>query len=293
MNKIIESDFNNIYYKILKFVYDNGKFEGKTLNCYDLDFILTNPNNCTINIKKNWIWAFAELFDRIDPQFKNPGLSYHFRSNWSNKLKKEGGKFCYSYNERIGHQALQYSQLQSVITKLVLNKLEREAIISIWNPKDVFLTRPRRRKPCTLTLHFLIENQKLSLFVNMRSSDIINLLPYDVIHHTFLQRYAAVELEIEPGNFYFRASHFYSPKKRQLRGYLEKTINTYNFNENDKLKDFTIPLNKYVKKDLISHYKMVYNSKEFKPEIIGSMSNPAIRFASRVVIEGLLEKGVI
>ena len=77
-----------------------------------------------------------------------------------------------------------------------------------------------------MTLHFIIRDKRLHLFANMRSNDVINLLPYDVFHHTFLQRYIANKLEIELGYYHHFATHMYYPKKREREGrmFLEKLI---------------------------------------------------------------------
>ena len=60
----------------------------------------------------------------------------------------------------------------------------------------------------------------------MRTNDIINLLPYDIFHHTFLQRYIASVLGLEVGTYNHFAGHMYYPKRRELpeRNFLDKFI---------------------------------------------------------------------
>lgn len=218
-NKPTAATFREIYIKILEHLDENGTYEGKTWNCYDLDFVLTNSLHSLIPIKKNWEWCFSELFDRFNPDFENPGEAYKSRPSWARKLEKEGGKFVYTYNERFNNK-FYFEQL----VKRLKGNLEREAIVTVWEKADLYLGKPRQRNPCTLTLHFMREHGKLSLWVNMRTSDVINLLPYDVVHHTFFLRMIAHHMKLEVGNFYFHASHFYCPKRRKMRDYLPKLI---------------------------------------------------------------------
>jgi len=263
----INDNFQSIYIEILEDILHNGKELGKTIDKVNLDFCLTNPNNCLISLNKNWKWGFAELSDRLDPYYRNPGTSYLFRPNWKRKLEKEGGKWIYNYSEYL------VPAIPKVLKKLKARQ-EREAIISIWQPEHLDIIHPRPRTPCTLNLHFLIRENKVLLFVNMRSSDVINLLPYDVLHHTFLQRYIASMLELEPGNFYLKASHYYCHKKRIIkkgkgkrkeRSYIENTVfelnnAKQNYPENNEynFEDFTQSLGtnrKDIEYDMAWHYE--------------------------------------
>lgn len=53
----------------------------------------------------------------------------------------------------------------------------------------------------------------------MRSNDVINLLPYDVFHHTSLQIFLASILGLELGHYHHTCAQYYWPKKRELRNY--------------------------------------------------------------------------
>jgi thymidylate synthase len=194
-------------------------------------FTLLDPTQSLINLRKNWAWALHEGINRLsfeDGSLQNPGTAYKYRPNWKRKLEKEGGKFCYSYGQEYR------AQVPAVIQKL-RSKSEREAVITMWNnyylDRDISKTKPRR--PCTLTLHFYFFNGKLNCACNMRTVDVMNMLPYDVFHHTLLQRYIASVLKVDIGVFHFIASFAYYQKKRDETKSVLNTI--------AKLEDSTIP----------------------------------------------------
>jgi hypothetical protein len=146
----------------------------------------------------------------------NPGTAYHFRSKWQRNLEREGGTFDYSYGDSFK------SQLPKVVRALK-KEYDREAIISVWDKG--FLDRGSyARRPCTLTIQFYNRKGYLHCFVNMRSNDVINLLPYDVFHHTSLQTFIASITGLRLGNYYHTCAQYYWPKKRELRGFGEKML---------------------------------------------------------------------
>lgn len=208
--RLLEAEhFHYIYQEVVRQLIENGEIIWKTKEALFLNFVLTNPLNNTIQYNKNWKWCYAELFDRLVGL--NPGTAYHFRHKWHTNLNKEGGQFHYSYGD------IFKVQLPRVIRALK-KEFDREAIISVWESK--FLDRDTyNRRPCTLTLHFYNRSGKLHLFANMRSNDVINLLPYDVYHHTALQAFLASIIGLEVGYYHHSCSQYYWPKRREERNF--------------------------------------------------------------------------
>lgn len=212
------NNFKSIYQDILEYMSDHAILYGKTKMIEDLHFTLTQPQHSLIPIKKNWAWALHEGINRLsfeDKTLQNPGTAYIYRPNWKKKLVKEGGKFCYSYGDWY------FLQIPQVLKKLK-SKSEREAIISVWNQSYLF--GGFERTPCTLFLHFYFFQNKLNCHCSMRTSDVMNLLPYDVFHHTLLQRYIATVLNVELGSFHFTSSFAYYQKKRDITFSVRNTI---------------------------------------------------------------------
>ncbi len=194
----------------------DGKFVGKTSDILDVHLVIRNPVHSLTHMRKqHWVWALQEGSDRLNPNFENPGQAYRFRPNWQKKLVKEEGKFCYTYGE------VYCIQLPFILKKLKA-KQTREAIINMW--ESPYLFNQDDRTPCTLTLHFLIRDKLLHLFVNMRTNDATNLLPYDIWHHCLLQRYVAAKLGLGLGAYHHHADHMYVPKRRITTGNLSRVI---------------------------------------------------------------------
>lgn len=218
------NEFTPMYIDLLRTIANEGTLEGKTRDLLGVQLILTDPKRSLLFFPKNWKWCFQELFDRMSgilgapSHCQNPGLAYNYRPVWKKKLQKEGGTFDYAYGN------IYKIQVPAIIAQLKKQKTTREAIINIWQKEYLINQSNFNRRPCTLTLHFILRDNKLHLFVNMRSNDAINLLPYDVFHHTFLQRYIAAMIEKNVGHYHHFASHMYYPKRREMSGrnYVEK-----------------------------------------------------------------------
>lgn len=215
--KLIETtNATDAVLQVFTAIRDDGQFIGKTQDLLDVHLVIENPLHAFTYMKKqHWVWALYEISDRLNPDFENPGQAYRFRPAWQKKLVKEEGAFCYTYG------AVYRAQLPVILKKL-RSKQTREAIINVWSERFIF--EENDRTPCTLTLHFLVRDSKLHLFVNMRTNDAINLLIYDALHHCLLQRYIAAKLGLGLGAYHHQANHVYVPKRRISSGNLERTI---------------------------------------------------------------------
>ncbi len=209
------------YLKLSRKVREQGLLEAKTREILNVNFVLADPSQNLLLLRKNWKWAFQEVFDRMSSVLGydayNPGLAWKYRTNWNKKLQKEGGTFDYSYGEHYCHQ------VGAAIKLLKKQKTHREAIITVWNKQYLLDMSQYQRRPCTLQLHFLIRSKKLHCFVYMRTNDLVNLLPYDIFHHSFVQFFIADALGLEVGKYHHTVSHLYYPKRRELppRNYWE------------------------------------------------------------------------
>ena len=222
------NNINQIYREMLLTVSQTGILEGKTRDLLSTQVVLTDPTFNLIGLDKNWRWCFQELLDRMSGSVvsgfpssrQNPGLAFIYRPAWKAKLAKEKGRFHYSYGD------IYKDQVPAIIKQLKSTKTSREAILNMWHGDYLLNQKTYNRRPCTLTIHFMVREKKLHCWVNMRSNDIINLFPYDVFHHTMLQQYIAARLGLGLGHYHHSSSHSYYPKKRERAGrrFLEKTI---------------------------------------------------------------------
>lgn len=103
--------------------------------------------------------------------------------------------------------------LEKVIRILRDDKNSRQAVIPIFEHRDIdeIGTKACKDIPCTLNLQFMIRDDKLHLFVNMRSNDAWLGLPYDVFCFTSIQRLVAGSMGIELGPYHHHVAsmHLY------------------------------------------------------------------------------------
>lgn len=91
------------------------------------------------------------------------------------------------------------NQFDRVADLLAERPSSRRAVIPILAPSD--FERYHKEIPCTLQLHFRILEDKLHLFVSMRSNDAFLGLPHDVFVFTMLQEIMAHRLSVDLGSY--------------------------------------------------------------------------------------------
>lgn len=160
-------------------------------------FIVTSPIR-----KMPMRYAVAELLWYLSGQGTLKAIQ-PFTKAWD-RMSDDGKTVNSNYGEKIfSHYG--FDQFQYVKDCLTKDKLSRQAVIHIREPKD-FIHEPTKDMPCTLTLQFFIRpddegKDKLHLTVNMRSNDIWMGFPYDCFNFCALQNLLAMELEVEVGTY--------------------------------------------------------------------------------------------
>ena len=276
------SNFNDLYLQTVKAVRDKGDLVAKTRDLMGVQLILKDPTQSLLYYPKNWKWCFQELFDRMSgihglpEHYQNPGAAYKFRPAWKRKLEKEKGEFHYAYGE------CYREQVPAAIKLLKKEKLTREAIMNMWHNHYLLKVPDYNRRPCTLTQQSIRRDDKLHVFVNMRSNDIINLLPYDIWHHTFLQRYVADAVGLEVGEYHHFATHMYYPKRRELpeRNFLEMFINKL---ENVKEMQYEI-VSTPQGRDLVGSMQSLYDGYQKDVPDIEDIESPLVQEMLKFVL---------
>jgi thymidylate synthase len=110
------------------------------------------------------------------------------------------------------------SQLSVVQRMLREDPLSRRAVVAIYSSADILSGAGGLNTPCTLTLQFLIRNNRLCMIVNMRSNDLIWGFTNDLIVFTMIHEFMARSLCIEPGTYYHNAGslHIYEKHWKML-----------------------------------------------------------------------------
>lgn len=116
----------------------------------------------------------------------------------------------------------QQNQIEQCIVILQQDPDSRQAILSIWRKDDLWKWS---NKPCTISLQFLLRNNRLNCIATMRSCDILWGFSYDMFSFTMLQEYVAVRLGAELGMYYHNVGslHAYVDRDMDLITKLEDT----------------------------------------------------------------------
>lgn len=189
------------------YISDYGKLVKNTKVMYNVGFYIFNPLQNEINLEfrqwnKNyaeyeWQWYLSGNPDASEISKRAPIWKKHMdqhnlvRSNY-------------------GWQWLRNNQLNKIINKLKINKNTRQAVISIYDGKEI--DSYTNDTPCTLSIHFQVVDNMLCMTVNMRSNDLWFGFCNDQYCFSKLQEMIANELNIEVGWYYHFTSnmHLYS-----------------------------------------------------------------------------------
>jgi hypothetical protein len=220
MNENVRDDINNIYYDILKKLFEDGQLKGKRKGVPFLTFTLTNLDKNILFFpfaQRNWPWILRECSDRLFG-ISNPGLSSWYSKNWENR-KEDNGLYSYHYSDRMNGQ----------MEQLLRGRLHSEdKILQVWE-RDDYTSKGRR--PCTIIMHPIMEHDgRMSMVVYMRSNDMINLFPSDIFIHSTYLKYWATKKKIPYANIYWVAAHAYYQKKRDKLRFVERLLEEW---END------------------------------------------------------------
>lgn len=144
-------------------------------------------------------------------------------------FSNDGFYFDGAYGPRV------VDQLRYIVDSLEKDRDTRQAVLTIWR------TNPRESKdiPCTVSIQWLIRDNKIYCIDTMRSSDIWLGWPYDIFNFTMLTGYIMLLLRerginnLELGNIYINAGsqHLYESNfekaKELLKDYKEWKLHKF------------------------------------------------------------------
>lgn len=153
--------------------------------------------------------------------------------NYANisKFSDDGVYFFGAYGPRI------VDQIPYIIRALSTDQYTRQAVLTIWRESPM----PSKDIPCSITCQFIIRQDRIHVFLNMRSSDVWLGVPYDWFNFSMLGAYVLLLLkekypQLQLGNlhYYAASSHMYSwdePKflecREEVRPYTTLSIDDY------------------------------------------------------------------
>jgi len=136
--------------------------------------------------------------------FKSLGCNYW--DAWAEENGNLGPIYGYQWRNYSGFNI---DQLKNVIEEAKVNPESRRLYVTAWNPIDA---NKMALLPCFHGFQIFINNNHLSLLVNMRSSDVMIGLPSDILFHSLLMLVLSNELDITPHKLIFNLgdAHIYN-----------------------------------------------------------------------------------
>ena len=202
--------FTHCYLSLVRNVYENPTFESapRGQNVKEIlgaSFTILNPRDRIPYVagrKFSTTYMVAELVWYLSGNNKTEWIS-RYSSFWK-KISDDGITANSAYGARLfrTHPKIAQGRLDQwsyVVNELKNDPDSRRAIMHIRVPDDSL--DAKLDVPCTIALQFFIRDGKLHQVANMRSSDVIFGIAYDIPAFTIFQELLANELEVEIGTY--------------------------------------------------------------------------------------------
>jgi thymidylate synthase len=159
-------------------------------------------------------YCLTEIQDRFSAFTLNPGNAWEQRPSVWREFLNEYGRFCYTYNERMGGPRI------SRLLKLIMeNPGTRQAVLQIYQTEIDDQNRAgKKRVPCSMHYQLMVRNGALHLIYNMRSCDIHTHMPIDMALATMFLEQCAIRLGLKVGNFIHQIGSLHIYKKDAKEG---------------------------------------------------------------------------
>ena len=206
----VYKNFTECYIDLVRRVYTEPEYVSsprglKVKECLGASFAIANPLERIpyVPVRKFSIpYMIAELLWYLSAENSTEWIA-NYSSFWRN-ISDDGVTANSAYGARIfkEHPWIAegvLNQWEFVKEELKDDPDSRRAVIHIRTPVDS--VKAKLDVPCTLTLQFFIRDEKLNLVVNMRSSDVILGIAYDIPAFTLMQELLAKELGTDVGHY--------------------------------------------------------------------------------------------
>jgi len=175
-----------------------------TKTLFNKGFYIMNPTDNEIKTEyRKWNKKYAdrewEWYLSGDPSGEEISK---FAPIWKNHMDENG-----NVRSNYGWQWNRGSQLDRIIDKLHADKNTRQALLSIYDGKEI--ETYSNDTPCTSSIHFQVVNNKLCMTVNMRSNDLWFGFCNDQYCFSKLQEMVSNELSLEVGWYYHFSSNIH------------------------------------------------------------------------------------
>lgn len=189
--RYVENSFNDAYERILGDLLSTP--EHKSTNrkgehiheMIDAQFTILDPCQCFATLRKlslDYLKGEMEFYLSGSPYLKDIVKHSKF---WA-KVTDDGETINSNYGKLLMHDKNEkgYTQFEYARDMLKRNSDSKKAVMSIYSACHAYKSNDN---PCTMYLQFFIRDNKLDLYVKMRSSDVWFGLPYDVPFFVYIQ----------------------------------------------------------------------------------------------------------
>lgn len=189
-------------------INNEGYRQNNTLSLFNIGFYIQYPlQNKITNKARKWNKDYAEYEWQWYISGNPNAQEISKRAKiWKNHMDLNG-----DVRSNYGWQWKRNKQLDKIIEKLRQDINTRQAVISIYDGKEI--DSYQYDTPCTNSIHFQIINNKLCMTVNMRSNDLWFGFCNDQYCFSKLQELVANKLEKEIGWYYHFSSNLHLYKK--------------------------------------------------------------------------------
>ena len=202
--------FTHCYLSLVRNVYENPAFEAaprgqKVKEILGASFTILNPRDRIPYVagrKFSVTYMVAELLWYLSGNNETDWIS-KYSAFWKD-ISDDGKTANSAYGARLfqRHPKIaqgRLNQWEYVIEELTRDPDSRRAVMHLRVPDDS--VDAKLDVPCTLALQFFIRDGKLHQVANMRSSDVIFGIAYDIPAFTLFQELLANELGVEVGTY--------------------------------------------------------------------------------------------
>lgn len=218
----IDDLLNDVLSTLLKRPFNISPSKGTSSEIFGVLLQLSNPR-ARLSLTETRGKAFSTIGELLWYFSASNDLEFikyyipHYSEFSDDKTTIYGG-----YGPRLFNMHGKYNQVNQIIDLLKEKPTSRRAVIQLFDAKD--LEQHYKDIPCTCTLQFVIRDERLHLFVSMRSNDAYLGLPHDVFCFTMLQEIIARSLDVEIGQYSHAVGslHLYEKDKIAAEQYLNE-----------------------------------------------------------------------
>lgn len=226
-------DIETIYPEIIKYILDHGaRYSPRGIPTLDIgptSIVVENPTSKIITNKVRRInpyFMIAEYLWITTQNNRADMIGFYNKKMW--EFSDDGRTLHGAYGPRL------MRQIPSIINKINLDKSTRQAVATIYQPRDQ--TVNTKDFPCNIMLHFLPRGEWLDLVVYVRSQDIYLGLPYDFYHWASLLEIVANQTSLGVGTYTHICGslHAYESNVKILNQIVDEEPKIISFQESTK-----------------------------------------------------------